>query len=83
MIHAFGVESAPIHAGGQHDDAGGDAIAAVELHAVLVVLDCFEPLNTTSDGDLRAEADGLFERTLAQLIAGDAVGKAEIVLDPR
>jgi hypothetical protein len=83
LIHAFGVKSAPVHAGGQHDDAGGDAVAAVELHAVLVVLDGLQLLNAAGHHDLRAEAAGLLERALAQVIAGDAVGKAEVVLDPR
>ena len=35
------------------------------------------------DQDLRAEAPRLLERTTGQLVARDAAGKSEIVLDPR
>ena len=63
-----------------HDRSRLEDVAAVEEHAAALGVD---PLDRARDEDLRAEPAGLLERAARQLLARDARGKAEVVLDPR
>ncbi len=64
----------------EDDRARSQAVAAVEMDPARLGVD---PGDRPGHEHLRAETTRLPERTTGQLVARDARGKAEIVLDPR
>ena len=71
---------APGDAAGEDDRLRADHVAAVEVDLLGGRVD---PLELAGHEDLGAEPAGLLERAAGELVAGDAVGEAEVVLDPR
>jgi hypothetical protein len=70
----------PRDAAGQDDRPRPDDVAAVEVHLAGLGVD---PRDRPRDEDLGAEPACLLQRAARELVAGDAGGEAEVVLDPR
>ena len=79
-IEAVDREAPPGDAGRENERSRADDVAAVEEHLARRRIDAGD---RARDQDLRPEPPRLLQRAAGQLVAGDAAGKAEIVLDPR
>ena len=77
-IEAVDGEAPPRDAGGEDQRPRPHDVAAVEEHFARRRIDARD---RARDQDLRPEAARLLERPARQLVAGDAAGEAEIVLD--
>src|SRR6185437_3566464 len=80
LVAALDVEPAPGDAARQDDRARPQDVAAVEVHLAGGRVDARD---RPGDQYLGAEPAGLLERSAGELVARDARGEAEIVLDPR
>src|SRR5262249_55530065 len=74
------LEPPPGNPAGDDDRAAVQHVAGVEMHLPLLRVD---PVDLAGDEDLCAEALRLLECAAGELLAGDARGKAQVVLDPR
>ena len=79
-VEAFDRHPPPRHAGGEDQALRPHALVAVEEDLAALRVD---PGDGARHQDLGAEAARLLQRAAGQLVARDAVRKAEVVLDPR
>src|SRR5262249_57825469 len=73
------LEPPPGNPAGDDDRAAVQHVAGVEMHLPLLRVD---PADLPGDEDLCAEALRLLECAAGELLAADARGKAQVVLDP-
>jgi hypothetical protein len=78
-VEALDREPAPGDPAGEDDRAGAQHVAAVQVELPAARVDAGD---RAGDEDLGAEAARLLQGAAGQLVAGDAGGKAEVVLDP-
>src|SRR6185369_13219190 len=79
-VEALDVQATPRYAGGKNDGPAPDNVVAIEANLTSCRID---PGDRARDQDLRSEPPCLLQRAARQLVAGDAAGEAEIVLDAR
>src|SRR5215470_18547808 len=79
-IEALDGKAPPAHASGENDGPCADHLIAIEKDLAARRLD---PRNGASHENLGAESPCLLESAAGELIAGDASGKSEIILDAR
>src|SRR5689334_9122250 len=79
-IETFDREAAPRDASRQNNGTRPDDVVTVEVNLARCRIDAG---NRARDQDLRSESPGLLKRTASELVARNATGKPEIVLDPR
>jgi hypothetical protein len=76
----FKLEAIPGNAGGQQEDACGDAVAAIESDAVAIV-ERLHLLDIALEEHLDSEVFGLLEGAFGELVTRDAGRKTEVVFD--
>src|SRR4051812_40468730 len=82
FLESVDFEAAITRASGDHDRAGLDALAGLELNSAWRVA-TLERRGFVGDGDFDAELLRLAERAAHQRHAGNPGRKAEVIFDPR
>src|ERR1700722_3168491 len=82
-MHARRVELAIMRTGSSDSGASAHDRTVDERDARAALVVGRRAREVTPDHKLRAEPDGLVERSLGQVVARDAVGKSGVVLDSR